>query len=77
MDTKSFNKAFDFLLENLYITAYAGKKINANWYSYLYCTKENFNKKINGLHFNGNCKEELWNIVKKTMDQASFDILCK
>ncbi len=39
--------------------------------------KENFNKKINGLHFNGNCKEELWNIVKKTMDQASFDILCK
>ncbi len=77
MDTKSFNKAFDFLLENLYITAYAGKKLNANWYSYLYCTKENFNKKINGLIFNGNCKEELWNIVKKTMDQASFDILCK
>lgn len=77
MDTKSFNKAFEFLLENLYITACAGKKLNANWYSYLYCTIDTFNKNINGLHFNGDCKEALWNIVKKTMDKESFEILCK
>ena len=77
MDTKTFNKAFEFLLENLYITACAGKKLNANWYSYLYCTADIFNKNINGLHFNGDCKEALWNIVKKTMDKESFEILCK
>lgn len=77
MDTKIFNKAFDFLLENLYITACAGKKINANWYSYLYCTEEQFKKKITGLHFNGDSKAALWNIVKDTMDEKNFEILCK
>lgn len=77
MDTKVFNKAFDFLLENLYITACAGKKLNTNWYSYLYCSAEQFNAKVAGLHFNGNAKEALWRIVKKTMDEKNFDVLCK
>lgn len=77
MDTKAFNKAFDFLLENLYITACAGKKLNSNWYSYLYCTAEQFTKKVEGLHFNGDCKEALWKIVKNTMDEENFELLCK
>lgn len=77
MDTKTFDKAFDFLLENLYITACEGKKLNSNWYSYLYCTAEQFNKKVQGLHFNGDPKEALWNIVKNTVDEKNFEILCK
>ena len=77
LDTKTFDKAFDFLLENLYITAYEGKKLNSNWYSYLYCTAEQFCKRVEGLHFNGNPKEALWDIVKGTMDRDNFELLCK
>lgn len=77
MDSKTFGKAFDFLLENLYITACAGKKLNVNWYSYLYCTAEQFERDVQGLHFNGNAKEELWRIVGQTMDEKSFAALCK
>ncbi len=77
METKVFNKAFDFLLENLYITACEGKKLNAQWYSYLYCTAEQFNSKVTGLHFNGDCREALWQIVKNTMNEKEFDILCR
>ncbi len=45
LDKKTFDKEFDFLLENLYITAFAGKRINSNWYSYLYCTAERWRRK--------------------------------
>ena len=75
IDTKIYNKALDFLLENLYITACAGKKLNASWYSYLYCTAEQFEKKIEGLHFNGDAKAELKKIVGKRMDEKSMKAL--
>ena len=52
MDVKAFQKEFDFLLEHLYITACAGKKLNSNWYSYLYCTARQFDKCVEELHFN-------------------------
>lgn len=77
MEGVKFNKAFDFLLGNLYITACAGKKINTGWYSYLYCTAEFFSEQVLGLHFSGNPKEELWRIVGKKMDKKSFELLCK
>lgn len=77
MDTKIYNKAFDFLLENLYITACAGKKLNANWYSYLYCTAELFDKKVEGLHFSGNPRAELGRVLGKTMDEKAVEVLCK
>lgn len=77
MDKKEFDKAFDFLLENLYITAFAGKRINSNWYSYLYCTEERWEKEVNGLHFNGNAREELWKIVGRNMSEKDFNFLCK
>lgn len=77
MDAKTFDKAFDFLLDNLFITAYAGKKLNPNWYSYLYSTTEQFSKTVEGLHFNGDPKKALWDMVKNTMDEKSFELLCK
>lgn len=77
MEKKDFDKAFDFLLENLYITAYAGKRLNANWYSYLYCSVDRFEKDIEGLHYNGNTKEALSVLVGKHMSEKDFNSFCK
>ncbi len=77
MDKKAYDKAFDFLLENLYITAYAGKRINANWYSYLYCTTERWNKEVSGLHYNGNAREALRKLVGRNLEEKQFDALMK
>lgn len=77
MEKKIFDKAFDFLLENLYITAFSGKRINPNWYSYLYCTNDQWEKEVPGLHFNGNPKEALWKIVSGNMSEKDFNVFCK
>ena len=74
---KDFDKAFDFLLENLYITAYAGKRINPNWYSYLYCSTDRFDNEVSGLHFNGNPREALRTLVGKHMNEKDFLSFCK
>lgn len=76
-ETKTFNKAFDHLLEEMLITAIDGKKLTTNWYSYLYTTTDRFDKHIDSLHFKGDAKEELWSILKKTMDQKDFERLIK
>ncbi|MDF2905931.1 MAG: hypothetical protein K0R34_1252 [Herbinix sp.] len=77
MEKKVFDKAFDFLLENLYITACAGKRLNPNWYSYLYCSSERFEKEIGGLHYNGNSKEALCKLIGKNMSEKDFNLFCK
>lgn len=77
MEKKTFDKSFDFLLENLYITAYSGKRMNPNWYSYLYCTVERWKKEVNGLHFNGDTKEALWKILGRNMKETDFKAFCK
>lgn len=77
MDKKSYDKAFDFLLENLYITAYAGKRINDNWYSYLYCTTERWSKEVAGLHYHGNASEALWKLVGQNMSEQQYEVLLK
>ncbi|MDT8717678.1 hypothetical protein IAI10_13485 [Clostridium sp. 19966] len=77
IEKKTFDKAFDFLLENLYITAYSGKRINSSWYSYLYCTNDRWKKEISALHFNGNPKEELWKVLGRNMNQKDFNTFCK
>lgn len=72
MDKKEFDKAFDFLLENLYITAIAGRRLNPNWYSYLYCTAERWKQGVEGLHFQGDSKAALWKVVKNNMSEDKF-----
>lgn len=75
LETKVFNKAFDRLLEEMLITAVDGKKLNANWYSYLYTSAKTFNKSIEGLHFSGDEQAELWKLLSPTMDQKDFSAL--
>lgn len=77
IDTKIFNRAFDKLLERMKITACGGKKIKANWYTYLYCSTEQLDRQIAGLHFNGDPRMELWDMVKKKMTPKDFERLCK
>ncbi len=77
IEKKTFDKAFDFLLENLYITACSGKRMNANWYAYLYCIADHWKKEVNGLHYNGNPKEALWKLVGRHMTEKDFEALCK
>ncbi|MDF2485160.1 MAG: hypothetical protein K0R46_1328 [Herbinix sp.] len=76
LDKKAFDKAFDFLLENLYITAFAGKRLNPNWYSYLYCNSERWEEEVTGMHFNGNAKEALRILVGKHMNEKDFNTFC-
>lgn len=60
MEKKAFEKAFRFLLENLYLTAYGrGKRLNPDWYTYLYCTAERWEKETHGLHFSGDARQAL------------------
>ena len=64
MDNKTFEKSFQFLLENLYLTAFGrGKRLNANWYTYLYCTTERWEKEAHGLHFSGDAEKALSDLL--------------
>ena len=76
MEKRVFDKAFDFLLENLYVTAFSGKRVNSNWYAYLYCTAERWNKEVEGLHFNGDPRAALWEIVGREMNEKDFKVFC-
>ena len=77
MEKKPFDRAFDLLLENLYITAIGGKKLNTNWYSYLYCTTETWKHGVEGLHFSGDSRNALGKIVGKEMSKNDFDSFAK
>ena len=77
MEKKSFSKAFDFLLENLYVTVCAGRRLTPSWYAYIYCTREQFCRGLPELHVSGDPKDALWAVVGKTMDEKSFAQLCR
>ncbi len=77
MDKKVFDKAFDFLLENLYLTAFAGKRLYPSWYAYLYCSAQRWEKEVPGLHFHGDPKEALWGLVGRHMSEKDFHTFCK
>lgn len=74
---KNFSKAFDFLLENLYVTVCAGRRLMPSWYAYIYCTREQFCRGLPELHVSGDPKAALWVVVGKTMDEKSFAQLCR
>lgn len=78
LDAKSFDKAFDFLLENLYITALInGKYLNPNWSTFVYSTAERWEKEVTKLHYHGDPKQRLASILLKYMDEIEFNKLIK
>lgn len=76
MNKKQFDRAFDFLLEHLYITAIGGRKINPNWYGYLYCTAEVWKRGVKGLHIS-DYRTALWELVGQSMGEPAFMALIK
>lgn len=73
LETKSFDKAFDFLLENLYITAFInGKYLNPNWSTFVYSTAKRWEKEVTKLHFQGDPKKRLEEILLKEMNEKDF-----
>jgi hypothetical protein len=73
METKIFDKAFDFLLENLYITAFInGKYLNPNWSTFVYSTSERWEKEVTKLHFHGDPIPKLEAILLRNMQEKDF-----
>jgi hypothetical protein len=76
MNAKDFDKAFDFLLENLYITAFInGKYLNPNWSTFVYSTSERWEKEVTKLHYHGDPKPRLEAILLKNMQDNDFNKL--
>lgn len=77
LEKAPFEKAFYTLLENMLVTAYSGRRIRHNWYSYVYCTAELWEKQSEGLHTNADPKEELLRLFLGTVDEKSIRALWK
>ena len=77
LEKPPFEKAFYTLLENMLVTAYSGRRIRHNWYSYVYCTGEFWEKQSEGLHTNADPKEELLRLFHGTADEKSIRALWK
>jgi len=77
LEKAAFDKAFDALLTNMAVTAYSGTRIRHNWYAYIYCTAERWEKESEGLHFNGDPKKELTTLLGGTLDEKCIRALWK
>lgn len=71
---KAFKAAFDFLLENLYVTAYANGTVrNPTWSTFLYSTAAAWEKAVPTQDpCNGSAREALWAIVSSTLSEKEF-----
>lgn len=76
LEKKEFDRAFDRLLEDLFITAIGGKRLNPNWYGYLYCTCEVWMQGVPGLHFMGDSRAVLRALFGPSMPEKAFSALC-
>ncbi len=73
LDAKSYREGFDFLLQNLYVTAlHNGKPLNENWSAFLYGTSEEWEKRIPAPAPIENASERLWEILSQTMTERQF-----
>lgn len=74
LDPKKFTKAFNFLLENLYITAYKnGKVLNPNWSTFYYSTAETWEQSVKKPCAEPDPRITLKAILLRTMPEREFD----
>ncbi|MDR1703172.1 MAG: hypothetical protein LBS19_00590 [Clostridiales bacterium] len=77
-DTKTYTSAFNFLLENMYITAYKdGKPINPNWSTFVYSTASYWENHVEKTATEENPQELLKDILTRTMSEEQFLLLVK
>lgn len=73
MESKAFSQAFDFLLENRYITAFQnGKVLNPNWSTFFYSTAERWETCVKVPAAEENPQAVLKSILTRTMPEAEF-----
>lgn len=78
LSPKSYNGAFNSLLENMDITAIQNNRVlNPNWSSLLYGTSDSWENLVENPQNSENAKDELWNIFSKTMSEKDFISLTK
>lgn len=72
MDKKAFDKAFDFLLQQLYLTAGTGRRMQSGWCVYGYVTAVQWRAQVPGLHFSGDAAAALRRLMPSAMTDAEF-----
>jgi hypothetical protein len=78
MESSIFSKAFNFLLENMYITAYKnGEFLNSNWSTLVYCTAEKWEKCVDIPTIKEEPHKELKIILTRTMPEKEFEKFIK
>lgn len=78
MDGPAFTKAFDFLLENLYVTAFKnGRILNPNWSTFVYSTAETWETTVEKPSLEGDPQTRLQELLLKTMPLEEFAKLIK
>lgn len=74
MDVKPLQRAFGFLLENLYITAVGNRKmLNPHWFAYYYGTAGIWEANVTKPACSSDPREALKEILTRTMSEAEFD----
>lgn len=73
LSAKGYQQGFDFLLQNLYITALAnGKQLNPNWSTFRYGTAAAWEEAVPNRWSGDNARERLWEILSGTMSEKLF-----
>lgn len=67
---KEYREGFDFLLQNLYITAVEnGKRLNENWSSFYYGTAKDWEKHTPGQEFGSDAPQRLRELLSRTVPE--------
>ena len=78
MEGPAFTKAFDFLLENLYVTAFRnGRILNPNWSTFVYSTAEAWEEAAAKPSLIGEPWARLQELLLKTMPLSELERLVK
>jgi hypothetical protein len=78
MEGPAFTKAFDFLLENLYVTAFRnGRILNPNWSTFVYITAEAWEEAVEKPFLRGEPWARLQELLLKTMPLPELEKLVK
>lgn len=78
LSPKSYQQGFDFLLQNLYVTALAnGKQLTSNWSTFRYGTADAWETATPNRWSCDNARERLWEILSSTMPEKLFRSLIR
>ena len=78
LTAKEYSHGFDFLLQNLYITAVKnGTALNENWSTFYYGTSAEWEKSSTNIYSCSDPAARLWEILSHTMTEKQFHTFVK